>query len=98
MSNPALNGPLTRRTESPANMRLLRLLFRSDTRLPMAALTFASAVSVVMVIARILRTGDINYGFLIWNLFLAWLPLVFDMLARELPAAEPGWRTKFLVL
>lgn len=64
-------------------MNLLKLLFRRETIAPMAALTFASFVSVAIILARVLFTGNIRYAFLIWNLFLAWLPLVFAMLARE---------------
>lgn len=64
-------------------MSILRSLFRRETIAPMAALTFASAVSVAIVITRVLFTGNIRYSFLIWNLFLAWLPLVFAILARD---------------
>lgn len=64
-------------------MNILKLLFRRETRAPMAALTFASTVSVIIVLVRVLFTGNIRYAFLIWNLFLAWLPLVLALLARE---------------
>jgi uncharacterized membrane protein len=47
------------------------------------ALLFASCVGLALVLARILWTGHIKYGFLIWNLFLAWLPLVFELLACD---------------
>ncbi len=49
----------------------------------MLALVFASMASVVLVVARICWTGRFVYSFLIWNLFLAWLPLVFALLACE---------------
>jgi uncharacterized membrane protein len=62
----------------------------------MLALTFASAVSVLLVFARILWTGNILYGFLIWNLFLAWLPLVFAFLACEKYEAASGRSWPFL--
>jgi len=64
-------------------MKVLKLLFKRETAAPMLALTFASAVSVALVIARICWTGNIRYAFLIWNLFLAWLPLIFSLLACE---------------
>ena len=51
--------------------------------MPMLALTFASATSVVLVLARILWTGRFGYSFLVWNLFLAWLPMIFALLACE---------------
>ena len=64
-------------------MRVLSLFFRRGAAAPMLALSFASLVSVVLVIARIVFTGNFLYGFLVWNLFLAWLPLVFALLACE---------------
>ncbi len=75
-------------------MNSLKLLFKRETFMPMLAMTFASAVCVAVVIARIAWTGKIRYGFLAWNLFLAWLPLVFALLARENYRAgeKPGWR------
>ncbi len=46
----------------------------------------ASALPVAMLFARILYTGQITYGFLLWNLFLAWLPLIFAYLTlRSFP-------------
>jgi uncharacterized membrane protein len=64
----------------------------------MLALTFASAVNLALVFARIIWTGNIKYGFLIWNLFLAWLPLVFALLAcdQSRHAAKPNWRFRAL--
>ena len=75
-------------------MRLVHLLFKRETAPPVLALAFASAVSVALVAGRILSTGNIRYGVLIWNLFLAWLPLVFALLAcdRLKTDARPGWR------
>jgi uncharacterized membrane protein len=64
-------------------MSILKLLIRRETLAPMAALGLASAVCGGIVILRVLFTKNIVYGFLIWNLFLAWLPLVFALLARE---------------
>ncbi len=64
-------------------MKVLNLFFRRETAAPMLALTFASAISVAVVLARIGWTGNLRYGFLIWNLFLAWLPLIFALLACD---------------
>jgi uncharacterized membrane protein len=64
-------------------MKYLRLPFQHDTRAPMLALMFATTASVVFVLTRIAWTRDLHYGFLVWNLFLAWLPLLFALLARE---------------
>ena len=76
------------------DMRILRLLFKSETFMPLAAMMFASAICLALVIARIAWTGNIRYSFLAWNLSLAWLPLVFALLAREryCVGEKPGWR------
>ena len=60
----------------------------------MLALTFASTVSVALVLGRIAWTRNLHYGFLAWNLFLAWLPLLFAVLARERYAdgTKRNWR------
>lgn len=64
-------------------MNLLRIAFKRETAIPMLALTFASGVSVALVFGRILQTGNVRYGFLVWNLSLAWLPLIFALLACD---------------
>jgi uncharacterized membrane protein len=75
-------------------MKLLRLLFKPETFAPMMALVFASAVSIVLVMARVVFSKNIHYAFLIWNLLLAWLPLLFALLACDQlkEAGRPGWR------
>lgn len=75
-------------------MKIFRLLFQRETLVPMLALTFGSAVSVALVIARMMYMRDSHYAFLIWNLFLAWMPMVFALLAREHQKEDvnPGWR------
>ncbi len=50
---------------------------------PMLALVFGSGISVAVVLARIAWSDSFRYGFLIWNLFLAWLPLVFAIWASH---------------
>ena len=45
------------------------------------ALLFASILAATMVALRILYSGESRFVFLAWNLFLAWLPLVFAWLA-----------------
>jgi len=73
-------------------MRHLKLLLHPETLPPVAAMSFASAICCVLVAGRMLWTANLGYGFLIWNLFLAWLPLVFALLAREhfQPGQRPG--------
>lgn len=45
----------------------------------LALLVLASALCVALVAVRISRTGTLEYRFLVWNLFLAWLPFVFAL-------------------
>src|SRR5437016_1694681 len=79
-------------------MRLLKLAFKRETAIPMLALTFASGVCLMLVSARIMWTGKLRYGFLIWNLFLAWLPLLFSLLACEKYRNASGRNWRFLGL
>ena len=64
-------------------MKLLHIALKRETVMPMLALTFASAACVTLVFGRILSTHNVRYCFLVWNLFLAWLPLVFALLAAD---------------
>ena len=66
--------------------------------MPMLALSFASAVSCCLIVARIAWTGDLRYSALIWNLFLAWLPLVFALLACDQYYTSTGRSWSFLGL
>lgn len=82
-------------------MKLMKLAFKREMALPMLAMSFASAVSVALLLARIAWTGELFYAGLAWNLFLAWLPLVFALLARDEFQAEPArrpWSWRFLGL
>jgi uncharacterized membrane protein len=52
----------------------------SDRRLAtLVLLVVASCACVALVALRMERTGTDEYGFLLWNLFLAWLPFVFAL-------------------
>jgi uncharacterized membrane protein len=75
-------------------MKLFNLLFKRDTTAPVLALMFASIASIVLVGARVMWTRNLQYAFLAWNLFLAWMPLLFALLARDAYRAErkPTWR------
>ena len=43
-----------------------------------------SAMPVALLAGRMFYTGAPTYGFLIWNLILAWLPLIFAFLALKM--------------
>ncbi len=44
-------------------------------------LTIAAGFPILLVVARSIYVGQVTATFLLWNLFLAWLPLVFAALA-----------------
>lgn len=75
-------------------MRLFKLACKRETAIPILALTFASVFCVALVFARVFWTGNVRYAFLVWNLFLAWLPLAFALLAQEKFRLSSGrdWR------
>lgn len=51
--------------------------------LTLLLLGVASALCVALVAVRVERTGTLEYRFLVWNLFLAWLPFVFALLLYD---------------
>src|SRR5580693_1787186 len=55
-----------------------------------AALVFASALSLALLAARAIFLGQIQLGFYLWNLVLAWLPLVFAWRVYQLAAIRPA--------
>jgi uncharacterized membrane protein len=79
-------------------MKLLRIALKRETAVPVLTLVFASGVSVALVFARIAWTGKLRYAFLIWNLFLAWMPLFFALLAEDKYRATSGRDWRFLTL
>ena len=60
------------------------LPFSRNALTAFASLSFASVVCVALVVARIYRTGSLNYVFLVWNLILAWVPLVYAFIAYRI--------------
>ena len=51
--------------------------------LALTLLGLSTALCVALVAVRIERTGTLEYRFLLWNLFLAWLPFVFALLLYD---------------
>lgn len=60
------------------------------TLLLLAALLFTSSLAGAMWFVRFVYTGHITFIFLLWNLFLAWLPVLFALLARWQRASRWG--------
>jgi len=63
----------------------------------LAAFTIASALAVGLVAARIVVTGRVQVFYLVWNLSLAWLPLVFAVLVWREAETRPPRRTRLLL-
>lgn len=53
-------------------------------KLQLTVLGIASALSVLLVFFRIQYTSSLSFIFLIWNLVLAWIPLVLVMTVQEI--------------
>jgi uncharacterized membrane protein len=64
-------------------MKLYRSIQRQGLTMPVLALAVASSVCVSLVAYRIMIGTQPRHAYLVWNLFLAWLPLVFAALAAE---------------
>jgi uncharacterized membrane protein len=77
-------------------MKLLKLALKRETAVPVLGLTFATGACTFLVILRVIWTGNYRPAFLIWNLFLAWLPLVFSLLACDHYQQQPGRNWRFL--
>jgi len=58
-----------------------------------ALLAFVSSLAVILLSLRILITKDVWFIFLDWNLFLAWVPLIFIkwVWEREVVRKSPIW-------
>lgn len=80
-------------------MRFYRILCNQGVVAPVAALVFASCVCGALVAYRILGGAEVRHAYLVWNLFLAWLPLVFALFAAERLSATNNVRDRrFLLL
>jgi uncharacterized membrane protein len=61
---------------------------------PFAALAFASALACFLLAVRVALIGNARQLFLVWNLFLAWVPLFFALTAVCIAQTRPqrrGW-------
>lgn len=72
-------------------MKTVRSLLAPGMFVSTLTLTFASLVCVGLVAGRAVWVRNLHYSFLVWNLFLAWLPLLFAVRTAEVFRRE-GWR------
>jgi hypothetical protein len=66
-----------------------RLIADHRVRPAVYALIFASALCLVMLVVRSIYIRHLELKFFMWNLLLAWLPLVFALRVYELTATRP---------
>jgi uncharacterized membrane protein len=57
-------------------------------------LVLSSALACAFLAARIVRTERLSFAFLVWNLFLAWLPYLLSLWAATIQRRHPRawWR------
>lgn len=69
-------------------------ILRHDLRKPLLTLMAATAVGFMMIGARVVLTGRAQHLNLIWNLVLAWVPLLLALRVESLQksGAMRGWR------
>lgn len=64
-------------------MKFLRLVCKQNLSAPIFTLIAASAICCALIAYRIIVGSEVRHAYLVWNLFLAWLPLVFALYAVE---------------
>jgi len=71
-----------------------RLILRHDLRVPLFTLAVASVLSVALIVLRTFLTWRAQHLFLVWNLFLAWIPVALALWLeeRDQRGAARGWR------
>lgn len=56
------------------------------------ALTVTNGISVLLFLVRVIGSDSFRYWFLLWNLFLAWVPLLFASLLVYYGIRKNPWR------
>jgi uncharacterized membrane protein len=89
--SPVVGKPGNRYGLFLADLRTFRLPVFPRTEID-RILTLSMAFSTLMIAARMAYTGQNTFLFLVWNLFLAWLPYAFTVFAQYFPAWQKGKR------
>lgn len=61
-----------------------------------SALLISVSFSIAVLFVRIIHTGSLQYAFLLWNLFLAWVPFQITVLMEMYAASR--WRLPLWIL
>jgi uncharacterized membrane protein len=69
--------------------RLVKL-YRNRAVATLGALAMATTVCTAMVAARVLYTGAPTFRFLLWNLFLAWVPFLISFALYRFRVSSPA--------
>lgn len=64
-------------------MKFIRIVREQGLSAPVFALALASATLIALITLRVIAGAQVRHAYLMWNLFLAWLPLVFAVFAAE---------------
>jgi len=80
-------------------MKAIRTIHDQGLAAPVLALLLASFILTLIVVYRIIVGCQVRHAYLVWNLFLAWLPLVFALLATQQFTPGGHWSDRrFLAL
>lgn len=73
---------------------MMRYFLSHELRVPLVTLMLASVLGTALIVARAILTEQGLQVYLVWNLFLAWLPLLFALRIEtsEAQGAARGWR------
>ena len=72
--------------------------FQRETLRPVLALAAVSAIAMGLVGTRMLLAQSLKHGYLVWNLFLAWLPLFFCLASVRTLRSHGARHWKFWAL
>ena len=67
-----------------------RLIPHHRVRGAVVPLVFASALCLAMLVGRAIHARHVELGFYVWNLVLAWLPLLFALRVYQLAGSRPA--------